>query len=140
MDENPETVNKMQKVIIGFNKLLNSQNICGVYGWFINNQPIYYGESTDILTRSYNHIMHIIENKEYWYNVIDYLDKNNLEIRILEKVNKNNYSNLSENDFKYNILKERELYYINRDKPDAQKCDGTDHIKSLEDREFKINY
>ena len=141
MDNDPKLVKKMQRIIKGFDILLDSEKICGVYGWFINDYQVYYGESTDILTRSYNHMMHIVEDKEYWYNIIDYLKKNKIEIRILETVDRNlpEYKNMDYHEFKKKVLKPLELYYINRDKPDSQKCDGTDHIRPIKERQLKIN-
>ena len=86
MDENPDKVTLAKKIIIGLDALLNSPVITGVYGWFINDKISYVGESMDILTRSWNHIMYIFEEPDYWYNVIDYFDKNKIEVKILENI------------------------------------------------------
>lgn len=141
MDDNSDKTDLAKKIIKGLNILLNSPAITGVYGWFINDKISYIGESMDILIRSWNHIMYIFEEPDYWYNVIDYFDKNKIEVKILESVDRNNqkYSNLSSKKFKSQVLKPLELKWIDKLHPDSQKCDGTDHIRSIEEREIQIN-
>ena len=141
IDDNPNKVAIAKKIIIGLNDLLNSPVITGVYGWFVNDQISYVGESIDILTRSWNHIMYIFEEPDYWYNVIDYFDKNKIEVKILKSIDKNcnEYKNMSNKEFKKNVLKPLELDFIAKLHPDSQKCDGTDHIRPIEEREIQIN-
>ena len=141
MDENPDKVTLAKKIIIGLDALLNSPVITGVYGWFINDKISYVGESMNILTRSWNHIMYIFEEPDYWYDVIDHLDKNKIEVKILENVDRNDpkYKNMTNKEFKSQILKSLELKWINKLKPDSQRCDGTDHIKPINQRKIKIN-
>ena len=141
MDDNSEKVNLAKKIIVGLDVLLNSSAITGVYGWFINGKISYVGESMDILTRSWNHIMYIFEEPDYWYNVIDYLDKNKIEVKILESVDRNDqkYKNMTSKEFKSQVLKPLELKWIDKLHPDSQKCDGTDHIIPVKEREIKIN-
>ena len=141
MDENPDKVTLAKKIIIGLDALLNSPVITGVYGWFINDKISYIGESMDILTRSWNHIMYIFEEPDYWYDVIDHLDKNKIEVKILENIDRNDpkYKNMMSEEFKSQILKYLELKWINKLKPDSQRCDGTDHIKPINQRKIKIN-
>ena len=141
MDDNSEKVDLAKKIIIGLNNLLNSPVITGVYGWFINDKISYVGESMDILTRSWNHIMYIFEEPDYWYNIIDYFDKNKIEVKILESVDRNDqkYKNMTNKEFKSQVLKPLELKWINKLKPDSQRCDGTDHIRPIKERKIKIN-
>ena len=124
MEENSNIVRQMEKNIINFNILLKHKSICGIYCWYINNVAIYVGQSSDILSRSYDHIMEMFCNPEYWYNVVDHLDKNNIKIEIFECDPEN-----------LDIL---EIKKINELKPDSQKCDGTDRIKPINERKFKI--
>ena len=130
MDNNPNKIELSKKTIKGLDILLNSTTITGIYGWFINDKISYIGESTDILTRSWNHIMYIFEEPDYWYNVIDYFDKNKIEVKILKSIDKNcnEYKNMSNKEFKKNVLKPLELDFIAKLHPDSQKCDGTDHM------------
>ena len=141
MSDNPDKVNLAKKIIKGLDILLNSSTITGVYGWFINDQISYVGESMDILTRSWNHIMYIFEEPDYWYDVINYMDKNKIEVRVLKSVNKNDpkYINFSSKEFKSQVLKPLELDFISKLYPDSQKCDGTDHIRPINQRQIKIN-
>ena len=141
MNDNPNKVALAKEIIIGLNHLLSSSAITGVYGWFINGKSVYVGESTDILTRSLNHIMYIFEEPDYWYNVVNYFSKNKIEVKILEFVDRNDpkYINLSDKEFKNQVLKPLELKWITKLHPDSQKCDGTDHIRSIRERQLIIN-
>lgn len=138
--ENLEIVKFLEEKIKGFNALLNSSKICGIYGWVINENIIYIGQSTDILSRSYDHMMNIVKYPEFWYNIFNRLDKNILEIRILEEINTKSekYRNMANKEFKEQVLNPLELKYIEELKPDSQKCDGTDRIKPINERKFKI--
>lgn len=141
--ENKELCNFLERKIKNFDELLNYKSqIYGIYGWYINNVCVYIGESANILDRSYWHMMNICEFPEYWYNVINHLENNVIEVRIIEEVdrNKKEYINLTSEEFKKNVLKPLELKYINKLKPDSQKCDGkTDNIIDINLRRFKIN-
>ena len=141
MDDNSDKVSLAKKIIVGLNDLLNSPVITGVYGWFINDKISYVGESMDVLTRSWNHIMYIFEEPDYWYDVIDYIEKNKIEVKILKSVDRNDqkYINLSSKEFKSQVLKPLELDFISKLHPDSQKCDGTDHIRPINQRQIKIN-
>lgn len=136
--DNPELVLFLEDQIIGFKNLLEKHcNPC-IYGWFINDETVYIGESKDIILRSYNHMMNIVEYPEYWYNVIDYLNSNTLEVKILEEIDGLTLKNLKEPKKLKRYLKDREKYWINKCQPDSQKCDGTDRIKPINERKFKI--
>lgn len=139
MNKNTKKVNFLEKQIEGFDLLKNSGIISGIYGWFINDKSIYIGESTDILYRSYNHMMCIYECPEYWYDVIYHLDKNKIKIKVLKKIDISSYKNMNGRKLKEEIFKPLELYCIDHFKPDSQKCNGfTDHIKPINERKFKI--
>lgn len=81
--------------------------------------------------------MMICEYPEYWYNIIDHLNKNKIRITIQEIVEPENFKN--NHDLK-EYLHKKELYWIDKFKPDSQKCDGkTDNIRNINLRQFKIN-
>ena len=85
--------------------------------------------------------MYIFEEPDYWYDIIDHLDKNKIEVKILKSIDKNcnEYKNMSNKEFKKNVLKPLELDFIAKLYPDSQKCDGTDHIRPIKEREIQIN-
>lgn len=135
--QNKDLVNNLMSKIKGFDFLLNSNRISGIYGWSINNIIIYVGESTNILKRAQEHLYTIYNYPEYWYDIINHLDNNILEIKVLEKIE--NKNGLNSKEFS-NLLKNRERnYWIPKLKPDSQKCNGTDSIRPLNERCFKIN-
>lgn len=117
----PHQVQSLENNIIGINKLQNDA-ISGIYCWLINHKPFYIGKSTDILCRSYDHMFEMYNSPQYWDNIVNNFDKNTLEIKVLEEC-------------KPEIINGREMYWINKLKPSSQKCNGTDAIKSLEERE-----
>ena len=106
--ENSNLIKSLKNIIINFNEDYLSK--IGIYGWYINNSCVYIGESNNIYRRTLEHIYNMFEFPESWYNIIEHLDKNILEIKILEEIDHNNekYKNLSAYDFKYNILKIKE--------------------------------
>ena len=85
--------------------------------------------------------MYIFEEPDYWYNVVNYLDKNKIEVKILENIDRNDpkYKNMTSKEFKSQVLKPLELKWIKELKPDSQKCDGTDHIRPISERKIQIN-
>ena len=125
LKDNSNLVSYLENIIVGFNDIDNKSKICGIYCWYINNTTIYVGQSVDILSRLYDHMMYIVEFPDYWYDIINNLDNNKLEVKILEECNKD-------------LLNNKELYWINILKPESQKCDGTDNIKPLNQRNFKL--
>lgn len=121
----PEQVEYLKENIIGFNNLIKHNSEFIIYGWFINKQSFYIGQSKNINSRVYDHLYEIQNSPEYWNSIINNLnEKNVLEIKILDKkcVNKEE-------------LNKSELFWINELKPISQKCNGTDSIKTLEERE-----
>ena len=129
ISNNQSLLEKVQNIIEGdYSILLNSHAISGVYGWFLNGTCLYIGKSVDIYSRSLDHIMNMWLYPEEWYMITPYIDtfpaNNKLELLILETSN-----NIEDGD-----LWHSELQWINKLNPDSQKCDGTDHIRSLHDR------
>lgn len=142
MNENPNVVKILEDNIIGFDKVREYGLNPGIYCWIINGEEFYIGESVEILNRSYYHMMNIHLYPEYWADVYNNgnIKKGSIEIKILEKVNRNDtkYKNVSKKKFK-KILKEKEITWINKIKPTSQKCDGTDHTKPLEERSYILD-
>lgn len=129
INNNQSLLEKVQNIIEGdYSILLNSPAISGVYGWFLNGTCLYIGKSVDIYSRSLDHIMNMWLYPEEWYMITPYIDtfptNNKLELLILE----------TSNDIADSDLWHSELQWINKLNPDSQKCDGTDHIRSLRDR------
>ena len=119
----------LENNIIGFNKLLDNKIHCGIYKWYVDNVPFYYGKSTNIFRRSYEHFVTIIDFQEWWINIFEEIKNgHNLEIKF--------------NEYKENELDYWEKYWILKDKPMSQKCTNNgnyDNIISLNNRDFNIN-
>ncbi|NMB09725.1 MAG: hypothetical protein GX982_03425 [Tissierellia bacterium] len=118
--KNEKIVSEMEKST-GLESIAHRKNICGIYAWYIDEKCWYIGESTDIVSRAYDHIKNIISSPEYWGNA--YKTNLTIKIKILEEC-------LAP------YLKERELFWIEKLKPISQKCDGTDNIAPINERIF----
>ena len=127
----PEEFNYIQSIIDFNNNINNSKPICGIYLWRIDNIPYYGGKSYDILSRSYDHIYEMQNDPEYWLNINDpeINSKHTISIEVLQECDKN----ISDDEL-HNI----ELEWIAKIKPISQKCNGTDHIIPLNQRDYNI--
>ena len=131
-ENHKEEVKFLEKNIIGFNKLLDGKIHCGIYMWKIDSIPFYYGQSININRRSYEHFINIIDEADYWLNIY----------KEMKNKNQNNKIHTLSIDFiecKENKLDNLEKELILKDKPMSQKCNGTDHIIHLEERDYNIN-
>jgi len=128
----PEEFNYIQSIIDFKNNINNSKPICGIYLWRIDNIPYYGGKSYDILSRSYDHIYEMQNDSEYWLNINDseINSKHTISIEVLQECNRN----ISDDK-----LHQIELEWIDKIKPISQKCNGTDHIIPLNQRDYTIN-
>lgn len=73
-------------------------------------------------------MMEIVESPEYWLNIVDNLNSHILSIKVLEECDIKDLNN-------------REKYWINYSglNPISQKCDGTDRIIPLNERNFSLD-
>jgi len=137
-DDHSEDVSFLESNIVGFDKLLDNKIHCGIYRWYIDSIPFYYGQSINILRRSHEHFINIIDSSEYWLN-------------IYEEMKNNNDNNISNNkihtlsiDFvecNENELDSLEKKLILRDKPMTQICTNDnkyDNIIPLNQRDFNL--
>ena len=95
----------------------------------ISDGVCYVGQTTSLINRFLAHLCNIYLSPNYWrkdannYDIVeDILNrKHNLDFKVLEECDKE-------------LLNEREIYWINKLQPWSQKCNGTDSIKPLEER------
>lgn len=124
----PNQFNFIKENTINFNNIYNNINIklFYVYCWLIDGIPYYIGESGEIIFRLYHHMYEIYNSPEYWVYIKNNFNNHKLSVIILDK----KYT-------KKDIVKSQ-LRFIKILKPLSQKCNGTDHIIKLENRNFNL--
>ena len=114
--------------IEGYKNIYRTNKI-GIYFWKIDNIPYYYGQSNNIYRRSREHFVTIIDDKEYWLNIIDQI-KNGHKFSL-------DFFECSEEMLDY-----YERLFILRDMPMSQICidnEYYDNIIPYELREYNID-
>lgn len=127
----PKQFEYIQSIIDDINNLQNLKPVRGIYLWRIDKIPYYCGDSEDILSRLYDHCYEIQNNSEYWLNIINEVKNGHtISLEVLEECD----ISISNQEM-HNI----QIKWINELKPMSQKCDGTDHIIPLNQRNYYIN-
>ena len=142
-DDHSEDVSFLESNIVGFDKLLDNKIHCGIYRWYIDSIPFYYGQSINILRRSHEHFINIVDSSEYWLNIYEEMKNNNYNNNNNNNININKIHILSIDfvECNENELDSLEKKLILRDKPMTQICTNDnkyDNIIPLNQRDFNL--
>lgn len=138
-DDHSEDVSFLESNIVGFDKLLDNKIHCGIYRWYIDSIPFYYGQSINILRRSHEHFINIVDSSEYWLNIYEEMKNNNDNNNI--SINKIHTLSIDFVECNENELDSLEKKLILRDKPMTQICTNDnkyDNIIPLNQRNFNL--
>ena len=125
IEENKELFYNFIKNIVGFDNLKDAKAVCGIYRWYVDDIPYYVGQSKDVLSRSCDHIREMLIFPEYW-------------VEIKNEIQNGHKLKIEFEEYKLKELDKKELEWIDKLKPISQKCDGTDCIIPLEERNYDI--